>query len=354
MPKNEILRHILHFASWRKWGILNSNPLLENAYLFFYLWLVSEKSMPDFSSVFFSVIILSFCMFSFGYLLNDAADVKHDEGFRNYNVFQGYSSVWLWLVPVIALLSNILVLGIFFHDEPGIILLWFLWLIPATGYSLPGIYLKGCGISGLVTVAAALRTLPLLLVFTAFNDGFHPGWIIILSYITLRGLSADLAHQILEYDEDKANGITTYAVKKGMDKSSSLLWKILRYERFALLCSVVWMIFDLVSDKSSGTVQLWLTIPFLAISAGLIIYSEYILKKGFQPKNPHCREYGGKDIYYLLHKSYPKVILTMFFIFICVLKDIRFLFFAALFGWYFNLFSMNKIRSSLRIKPSKS
>ncbi len=286
-----LIHHLYHFASWRKWGILYANPILKNSYIFFYMQLIATKEFAVFLIDTTLFILLTFAIFSYGYLLNDAADREKDAQHRTTNTFQYYSKKQSSTIVLLSTLPLAL-FGCYFHTysaffTPALIF----WFILATGYSLPYIYLKGRGGWGLITVVLALRTIPgllLLLTYDYTRDYF--GSMLILVYLSLRGTGADLAHQILHHDEDTKNHDSTFSVRYGLEKSKKLLFKVLRVERFTLFILIVWMSIT-ISGGVPHPVLIPLNIMFLTVSLFVLFVAEKKATKVDNDFNPHALRY---------------------------------------------------------------
>lgn len=336
------------FLTWRQWGVLRLNPVFENTFVFSYVFLVERT---PFSAVYIDLglfVLLVLTMSSYGFLLNDAVDCERDVRHGDENAFAGMSAARSALVVALALACNIpLVLR--FAAVPYFTVTWIVWCAVATAYSFPAVYLKGRGLSGLIAVVLAMRTLPTLLILEAFDPTPDWGWLPVAAYVSLRGVTADLAHQLHDFDEDRADGIATFAIRRGFEPTFTLLDVLLRIERYLLVICCAWMLWG-VAAASQSAVILAGNVGLLAAALLLVVYAERQLR-GTRHVNPHQPVYPVKDVFYLLHKTFPKIVLSLYLAALLVLQDPYWVSTFVLLGLYTRAFSFSRLRAALRLRP---
>jgi hypothetical protein len=336
------------FVRWRQWGVLRLNPVFENTFVFFFVFLVDRARL---SAVYIDLglfLLLVLTMSSYGFLLNDAVDSERDVRHGNDNAFAGMSAARSTLVVILVLAANIpLVLR--FADVPYFTVTWVVWCAVATAYSVPGLYLKGRGLIGLIAVALAMRTLPTLLILEAFDQTPDPGWLVVTAYVSLRGFTADLAHQLHDFDEDRADGIATFAIRRGFEPTFTLLDQVLRAERYALVVCCAWMLWHVTVAAQSAVIGAG-NAAFLVTTVVLVVYAERHIRRT-RHVNPHQPVYPAKDVFYLLHKTFPKVILSLYLAVLLVASDPYWAAIVVLLVLYTRVFSFSRLRAALRLKP---
>lgn len=338
----------LRFLAWRHWGVLYLNPVFENTFVFFYVFLIERTLLSGVYGDLGLFLALVLAMATYGFLLNDAVDCERDLGHGDENVFAGMSATRSAAVVVVALACNMPLLACF-TGVPYFLATWLAWLAATTLYSLPGVYLKGRGLSGLVTVTLAMRTLPTLLVLEAFDPTPDAAWVVIVAYVSLRGFTGDLAHQLHDFEEDTADRISTFAIRHGFDRSFTMLDRALEVERWVLLLCCGWMLWK-ISAGRPGALLVCNGI-LLAATAVLVAYANRLIRRT-RHVNPHQPVYPEKDVFYLLHKTFPKVILSLYFAGLLVWIDFHWIAVLVLLALYFRVFSRSRLRAALRLKPT--
>lgn len=354
-----VLGQLKALLGLRSWLIVRANPVLENSYIFLYAQFVQPMPASALLGKVLAFVPFSFALLYYGYLLNDYADRDFDRR-RDVsqhpptNPFFERSTSYGRLVVVASLLANLPFVVFFSLDNYVFAAIWVVWVVLATSYSLPGIYLKARGLLGLVVVALALRTLPVLLFFVTLKIPIDWGWAAILVYVSLRGLSADLAHQRLHIAEDAGHGLHTFGVAQGLERATRLLRLNYSAERLGLLlvtgCIAV-RIFQATRDRPGGLLSGLLGVSILA----LVIQAE---RRQFALKglpDPHRVGYG-RDVFYLLHKNFPKAVLPacMLAALLWIDAGVGYVLLALLLALYLRAFSWERIVQGLRLKPSQS
>lgn len=331
--------------------MIRTNPVLENTFAFFYLFAYQGSLFADVALDFSLFLVLIFAMASYGYLLNDAVDCARDVRHGINNVFSGYTSVFAGVVVCTALLLSLPFVVYFAAKTPLFIETWLVWLACTSLYSLPGIYLKGRGLVGLITVALALRTLPIALILVVFGAQPNVVSMIILAYVTLRGFGGDLSHQITDYRDDLADGLETYVARIGRQRARILLDRVLEVERVALLLTAAATTASLVHQYSAPNAVIAIHAVLVGTLAILTIYAGIILRRGARGYDPHAPEYPAKDVFYLLHKSIPKIVLAVYFLTFLILQDWRYVWVALPLAIYFRLYSVSRVLNALHLRP---
>jgi 4-hydroxybenzoate polyprenyltransferase len=337
------------FVTWRHWGVLYLNPVFENMFVFFHAFLDGPAHFGDVGVDLGLFILLAMCMSSYGFLLNDAVDCERDLGHGDDNVFAGLSPRASALIVVFSLLVNIPLL-VWFRAVPNFLFTWVAWFLVTTAYSLPKPYLKGRGLTGLVAVMLAMRTLPTLLVLEAFDQTPDVGWIILVVYVSLRGFTGDLAHQLHDLHEDVADGIETFVVRKGASASATLLDRSLEVERYALLLATGWMLWHPFGSAGS-TMLLVFHGVLMTILVALVLFANHQIRRS-PHIDPHSPIYSHKDVFYLLHKTFPKVILSLYLALVLAIGDPRWWPVFFVLAVYVRAFSWSRLRAALRLRPA--
>lgn len=338
----------LRFLAWRQWGVLYLNPVFENTFVFFYVFLIEHTPFSEVYGQLGLFIALILAMSSYGFLLNDAVDCERDLGHGDDNVFAGLSPARSTAVVLLALACNIPLL-VHFADLPYFTVTWILWFAVTTVYSLPVLYVKGRGLTGLIAVTLAMRTLPTLLILEAFDPTPDLAWILMVAYVSVRGFTGDLAHQLHDFDEDRVDHISTFAIRWGFDRSFTLLDRSLELERYALLICCGWLLWTVHGVDRSPVILAFDGIILMS-TAMLVVYANRQIRR--TPHiDPHQPVYPQKDVFYLLHKTFPKVLLSLYLAALLVLADPYWSAVVALLAIHFRVFSLSRLRAALRIKP---
>lgn len=327
--------------------MFHHNPVLENAFVLYVLALLVGMPLGVFAPDYAIFLALSLALLSFGYLLNDAVDRDRDAAFRFDNPFRDHTPRQALAVVAVAFLCQVPPV-LAFRLRPGFVPLWLAWLATAVLYSLPSVYLKGRGWVGLVDVTLALRTLPAAMAMAVFPVPAEPGLALMLCYVTLRGMGADLAHQVLHLPEDGANQVGTLAVQLGSERATALLEVVLRAERLLLLAVAAWLPLRFGGQASAlGAAALW---AHLACVLALTVYAEAYVFGGLSP-NPH-RAGCHKDVFYLLHKSHPKLVLPALVVIVLSAANPWWLLVLLPQLVLYRAFSVRRILGGLRIRPT--
>lgn len=347
-----LITYINKYFGWRNWSVFYYNSVVENVFLIFYIALRNQLYTNEFIIDLF--IFFAFSMFSttYGYLINDYADIELDARQGKANTFKD-DPVWKAGIIVVLFLILSIFAGTRFIEKPMFIAIWISWLIIATFYSLKPLRLKDRGATGLLFVVIAQRVLPTLLIFSAFN---HFDWVDV-SYFTLyifsRGLSSDVNHQLDDYHRDITTGTGTFAIQAGIKKTQKIFRIVLEIE------NVMLMIVLFIMSWKLNTIRLWGVNVMYPILLGYmiscVIYIVRVIReKGLADINPFI--HGRKDIVQFIHHAFPSVILPLYMLLILVHETrlFEFVCLTLLFVLYRKLYSIRAITNSYPIQILKN
>lgn len=300
-----ILRYFKTILGWRNWAVFTYNSFIENIFIVFFIALAA----PDFSNNFLWNILFFylFSIFStsYGYLVNDLADVELDSVHNKPNTFIGEKkSTSVFCVCSALLFSAIFALP--FLRKSSFLILWMIWLFLTTFYSLKPFRFKEKGKFGLVIVVFAQRLLPTLLVFAAFSYSEWIDVIIFSLYVLFRGLSSDVNHQLEDYKFDSQTKTTTFVVTHGFEKTRRIFVYLLRIERILFLI-ILFKVCELFNNTSvifsitSWVLFIWYT--FMWIVVELQTFRGIIL-------NPFSK--NEKNVVQFIHHPFPTILLPLF------------------------------------------
>ncbi len=328
------------YFGWRDWAVLVYNSIFENIFVLFYILLRDQKTgMEQLAQV---VIFLLFSMFSttYGYLINDYADMELDKMHGKNNTFSGDSKGRALVVTMLFLFLSVIT-GWFFSDHMDFLAVWFIWIFISSFYSLPPLRFKERGKPGLLLVVLAQRLLPILLVFTAFGFARIGEIILLAAYVFFRGLSSDVNHQLEDYENDRKTNTGTFAVSTGL----ALAQKVLRFslEMEKILLAVILALF-LYVFADFDLLPLMLLVATVLLYYGVWFYAIFLAARhpGLDT-NPFK---GRGNVFQLLHHSYPSVILSLVFCLIVSYFNPAFLILFVLLALVRRLFSWQLIKST--------
>lgn len=313
-----MIKYIKRYLGFRDWGIFRYNTVIQNSSIFFYIALVQQNYSIIFIEKVLLFFVFSLSLVAYGYLINDFADVDLDKKAGKINVFLGVSHRKALLIITIIFLFMI-VSGISFLKNRSFFILWFLWFLLTTFYSSPPLRLKERGLMGLIATILGQQPLPAILMFSAMNYLF--GWdvLIFIIYITLRGISADVGHQMRDRQHDVSAGASTFAVQKGDIAISRLYGISLEFEK--ILLGLVLFIFLI----KIPTIKLWNyslnpTLPLFLLYIlllSLTIGRAYNKLKHQDYLDPYDESIDGppRDFMQLIHHGFPSIIIPFYLAF---------------------------------------
>ncbi|KAA3613227.1 MAG: hypothetical protein D8M58_13050 [Calditrichaeota bacterium] len=336
---------IKKYLGWRNWAVLTYNSIFENLFVVFYIGLRTFNYSDQFMLDIFIFLLFSIFSTTYGYLINDYADIDLDREHGKSNTFEDDSKPKAILVSLLFLVLSIFA-GMHFTSNQNFALLWLFWIVITTFYSLPPIRLKERGKVGLLFVVFAQRLIPILLVFTAFNFSF--GWelLFLAVYVFFRGASSDINHQLEDYENDIATGTSTYTVGQGKKKVETILRFSLEAEKILLLGIVLYFLTSLFYLEF---------LPFLALIGtavlyiGMYFYSfTLIFSKNKIDVNPF--KPSGSSIFQFLHHSFPSVIFAISLNMILIYYNWKFVTIFIVLGMLRGVFSPTMIKNSFIFK----
>ena len=161
-------------------------------------------------------LLFLLCLYaSFGYVINSLSDRKVDLMAGKPNSLGEISNAGALTIVWAVIAASILTTHLLFADRPALVSLIVFSYATAAFYSLPPIRLKEHGVLGLLASAAAQRTLPVVIVFSAMQV-WDVAAIGLCTLSTLIGLRFIIVHQILDEKADLVAGVRTVATIDGV------------------------------------------------------------------------------------------------------------------------------------------
>lgn len=309
------VQHLLKIFAWRSWGLIRYNSTWQNVAALFYVGLARQWLSLDFIWNVLLFLLFSLTGTAYGYLVNDLADVELDRRAGKPNAFHGASRAQRGLVMA-AVSGMMLVCGLPFVRQPDFLPLWVAWALAATFYSLPPLRLKERGALGLVATIAAQQPLPAAMSFAALGHLRTGGALVFVAYITLRGVSSDVGHQMRDRARDEAAGADTFAVRRGHAAIARLYGLSLELETLLLGAVLVVLMADL-PPLHLGSWSVALAWPPLVAYLGLLPLTigrawrrlergEWVDPYDESPQGP------PRDLLHLVHHPFPTVLLPLY------------------------------------------
>ncbi|MFZ5915363.1 MAG: UbiA family prenyltransferase [Chloroflexota bacterium] len=309
----------LALLSWRNWGILRYNSIWQNLAGLFYLALSQRLFSLSFIGRVGSFVLFSTIMTGYGYLINDLADQELDRRHGKSNAFQNVNRGKAALIVAATWLVGSL-FGLPFLSRPWFALLWLLWTLAATFYSLPPLRLKERGAIGLATTVAAQQTLPTALLFAAFGQPLSWGALVFVLFATARGLSSDVGHQMRDWVHDTTTATGTFAVRHGYRAVQRVYAASLEIERLALGGVMALLLLKLPTatlplagwQVAPAWPPLLLYLPLLALTVGR---SWRALRQGhLAAHDPYdeARQARVRDALHVIHHPLPSVLTPLY------------------------------------------
>jgi len=336
-----MIQFINKYLGWRNWAVINYNSIFENLFIIYYIALRCE----DFSNLYILdiLVFLLFSIFSttYGYLINDFADVKLDKTHGKSNTFSEDSKIKSISVIILFLILSI-ISGYNFVGNNTFLILWITWILLSTFYSLPPVRLKEKGVTGLVFVVFAQRLLPILLVFSAFSFTLFTEIILLSTYVFLRGLSSDINHQLNDIKYDTQTNTKTFAVKIGKKRVESIFRFCLELEKVLLFLILNYFLYVLVDLPY---------IPYIFLLGVIIIYDTMYITSIYKVSKTNDLDINpfkpsGSNIFQFLHHSYPSVILALTLNLVLIYYNWHYLFLFIGFGLLKGVFSIKVIKNN--------
>jgi 4-hydroxybenzoate polyprenyltransferase len=315
MERTQRQKGLLHYLSWRGWGLIRYNATWQNVWLLFYLGLIGRPLNLGYIRDVGLFLAFSLTGTAYGYLVNDLADRELDRRAGKPNAFHQSSRGQIVAVMTgIVLLMTLL--GIPFARHPGFILLWGAWILATTVYSLPPLRLKERGVWGLATTIIAQQTLPAAMALAALGAPLWWSALLLLLYITLRGICSDVGHQMRDRARDRSAGARTFAVIRGPRAIARLYGLSLELEALVFGAVLVALAMTLprmnITDRRLS--PLWpllvLYLPLLVVTFGRAWRR---LDRGDRV-DPYDEAPEGppRDLLHFLHQTFPTVLLPLY------------------------------------------
>ncbi|MBN1217456.1 MAG: UbiA family prenyltransferase [Anaerolineae bacterium] len=313
------MKKIWSLLSWRNWGIIRYNSIWQNISSLFYIALTEQLFNLAFIGQVGLFFLFSTMMTGYGYLINDLADIELDRRHGKPNVFHSMGRDRA-IVTVLVVLAVGFFFGLPFINRRGFALVWLLWIGAATFYSLPPFRLKERGLAGLVATIAAQQTLPIALLFTAFGELMSWGALIFILFVTVRGISSDVSHQMRDWSNDTNTGTTTFAVRYGYGAVQTVYAISLEVERLVLggvMLLLLWGLPPVTLPLWNWSVALaWplmlLYVPLFLLTVGR---SWRALRQGrLAQEDPYNeeRQVRIRDALHVIHHPLPSVLMPLY------------------------------------------
>jgi len=303
-----MIAFLKRYLGWRNWSVLVYNSIIENIFVAFFIALSRQISVEHFIIDLFLFVCFSVFSTTYGFLVNDLADLDLDLRQGKSNTFIGDSRGKAAAIVVFFGMISV-AFGLRFISHPGFLWLWLAWVLCATFYSVRPLRLKERGKAGLLVVVLAQRALPILLLFSAFRYGAWIEVLVLTVYVLFRGLSSDLNHQIADFRNDQATRTRTFAVEAGVGSAAMAFRISLTLEKVFLLASLAVMYLSASSLSFFGTP--FFLPPLLAaiVMLGISCYKEVVRNEWTNPFDE-----GRKDLTQFLHHAFPSIVLPFYFL----------------------------------------
>jgi 4-hydroxybenzoate polyprenyltransferase len=309
------MRKLLTFLAWRGWGLIRYNSIWQNVAALFYVGLARQWFALDYIRDVGVFLVFSLTGTAYGYLVNDLADVELDRRAGKTNVFHGMSRTKA-VVVVAGVFGVMVACGLPFAHRPDFLPLWITWALVATFYSLPPVRLKERGALGLVATILAQQPIPAAMAFAALGHLRTWGALAFIAYITLRGISSDVGHQMRDRERDEIAGATTFAVRRGHVAIARIYGLSLELEVLLLGAALGVLMVDVppvhVGDWSVALA--WpLLIAYLVLLPFTLGRAWVRLGRG-EWVDPYDESPAGppRDLLHLIHHPFPTVLLPLY------------------------------------------
>lgn len=309
------MKKLLTFFAWRSWGLIRYNSVWQNVAALFYVGLARRWFSLDYIRDIVFFLIFSLTGTAYGYLVNDLADVELDRRAGKSNVFHGMGRAKAVLV-VAVVFGVMVVCGLPFARRPDFMPLWITWALTATCYSLPPVRLKERGALGLAATIAAQQPIPVAMAFAALGHLRTWGALAFVAYITLRGISSDVGHQMRDRERDKAAGAVTFAVLHGHRVIARMYAFSLELETLLLgaILAVVMLDVPPVHLLGWSVAPAWPLLIVYLVLLPLTVGRAWIRLARGEWVDPYDESPEGppRDLLHLIHHPFPTVILPLY------------------------------------------
>lgn len=338
-----MIAFINKYIGWRHWAVLHYNSIVENFFVLSYIAIITG----DFSNQFIlnSFFFLGFSILSttYGYLVNDYADIDLDKAHGKSNTFSDDSRLKAGIIVAVMFLCSI-VFALPFINSSAFVVSWGVWIFLSTFYSVRPVRFKERGKTGLFVAVFAQRVLPIIIVFAAFEYFKGLDVFLFVNLILFRGLASDINHQIEDYENDIYTDTNTSAVSVGKQKMEKYFRFVLEYEKISMLLVLGFMAF-----RIQGFEIMNLNVLLLLPAVYLVLYL-LVLVKIRKSGEDHARinpfKRTGSDLFQFVHLFFPNVFLNMFLLLLLVFENYYFGIYIILFSLFFRLYKLEVIKNS--------
>ena len=205
-------------------------------------------------------LLLLLCLYAaFGHIVNDYADRDADRTAGKKKLLAEWSEPAALTAVAVPALGTMVVAWLCFDQYT--LALTLLSVLVAALYSLPPARLKERGALGWAAATAAQRTLPLAIVFQAFEawDGVA---VLITALNTLIGIRYIAVHQLRDRQNDLRSGVHTIATEHGPERLIPLLKALFGLEA----------VFAFAAAAATSYVEPPFAAAALAYAVGLIVW----------------------------------------------------------------------------------
>ena len=331
---------IVKYLGWRNWSVLIYNSIIENIFVAFYIALRLDGEVAGFFIDLFCFICFSVFSTTYGYLINDLADMELDARHGKANTFMEDTKHRACLIVLLFGAISV-VFGTRFVGNPVFLLLWLAWFFSATFYSVKPFRLKERGKLGLAVVVLAQRVLPILLLFAAFE---YEAWlevIVFTAYVLFRGLSSDLNHQIADFRNDALTSTQTFAVDAGLSRAERLFRFSLEMEKALLLAALLVMYLNTSNVDIFGMSLLGLPLIAGVAMVGVAWFRTVALGVRVNPFDA-----GRKDLFQFVHHGFPSVVLPFYLLLLLSARHWQYIAILIALGVYRRIYSREIIMNS--------
>jgi 4-hydroxybenzoate polyprenyltransferase len=294
------LVELMRLVRWRDWFF---DKTLSLFFVAFYVALVDRLFSPLYLGHLAILLIFAILSAAYGFLVNDLGDREIDRQQGKVNAFHRLDPARAPLLLGGLLLAATLVCFPFWR-QVGFLLLWGLWILVTTAYSLPPLRFKERGFWGIIAPGVAQFVLPPLLFFAAF--GHLTTWDagLLVAYLGTKGLSIALGQQKQDLDGDLYTRTTTFAVRTGYKRVARAYAAALFAEQVLLAMVLILMLFQIPPLEWPGLIgRLPSILPLVLGHAVLAFLAVRQMRMRGHITDPYFDP--NKDIFNILYAIFP-------------------------------------------------
>lgn len=228
-----LLKELTGYRGWKVWMSYDVHIVL---LALFYVLIVDNLFRPLDSLILISS--LGF-YFMYGFLINDFYDMSYDVAAGKKRAVQELSKItFIGIIIAVVLMSA---LHLLYLKELLYTTAYIISYVLATLYSAPPIRFKNRGLSGIIVDGLIEKGLPVLAVFAFFNH-FGIDTLIFVAAAFFIEVVEIVTHQMYDYKTDSRDGIHTFVVNMGIDKTLRIYNKFMAPLSGAIvivLCSII-------------------------------------------------------------------------------------------------------------------